>query len=93
MFHLEREAEDLEVVAIESWDNQPHSLRVYTDKNKIGYRFLQGTDVMIDAYLNKSRGAPVYFILDEQRTISKVMNGYAPGKTDKEMTDAITELL
>lgn len=86
-------AEDLEVVAIESWGNQLHSLRVYADKNKIGYRFLQGTDVMIDAYLNKSRGAPVYFILDEQRIIRKVMNGYAPEKTDKEVADAITELL
>lgn len=86
-------AEDVEVIAIESWGGQLHSLRVYADRNKMSYRFLQGTNAVIDAYLNGSRGVPVYFILDAQRTISKVMNRYAPETTDKEMTDAITELL
>lgn len=86
-------AEELEVVAIESWGGQPHSLRVYADRNKMSFCFLQGADAVIDAYLNGSRGVPAYFILDEQRTIRKVMNGYAPERTGKEMIDAITELL
>lgn len=85
--------EELELVAIESWKNQPHSLRVYADRNKMNYRFLQGTDPVIKDYLNGNRAVPVYIVLDEQRTIKKVITGYTLEKTDKEITDAIAELL
>lgn len=85
--------EELELVAIESWKNQPHSLRVYADRNKMNYRFLQGTDPVIKDYLNGNRSVPVYIVLDEHRTIKKVITGYSLEKTDKEITDAIAELL
>ena len=37
--------------------------------------------------------APYFFILDKERIIRKVIRGYGMGKTDKEITEAIEELL
>jgi hypothetical protein len=36
---------------------------------------------------------PVFFILDENRAIRKVINGYQKGTTDKEIKDTVDKLL
>ena len=40
-------------------------------------------------YYQTSGGVPVFIILDKQRIVRKVINGYEKGVTDKEITDAI----
>lgn len=86
-------AEDCSVVSVESWGNKLHSLRVYADKNQINYQFLEGNDAIIKDYLDGNRGVPVFFILDETRTIKKIVNGYNPETTGQEIMKAIKETL
>lgn len=86
-------AEDCSVVSVESWGNKLHSLRVYADKNQIEYPFLEGNDTIIKDYLNGNRGVPVFFVLDETRTIKKIVNGYNRETTGQELIQAIEEAL
>lgn len=86
-------AEDCSVVSVESWGNKLHSLRVYADKNQIEYPFLEGNDTIIKDYLNGNRGVPVFFVLDETRTIKKIVNGYNRETTGQELIQAIKEAL
>ncbi|WP_099463031.1 peroxiredoxin family protein [Parabacteroides provencensis] len=82
----------LEVVAIETWKRNAHSGQNYVDKHNITYMFLSATDAVIKDY-RTGGAAPVFFILDEHRTIRKIINGYNKEVTDKEILDAITGLL
>ena len=84
--------EDFDLVAIECWGGKAHSLQNYANKHNINYTFLRGTDGLLKDYQTGS-GVPVYFILDKQRVVRKVIHGYGVGTTDKEIMSAITELL
>lgn len=86
-------AEDCSVISVESWGNKLHSLRVYADKNQIEYSFLEGNDTIIKDYLDGNRGVPVFFVLDETRTIKKIVNGYNRETTGQELIQAIKEAL
>jgi len=84
-------AEDLEIVAIETWGNKPHSLQNYADRNSLNYNLLSATDDLIKDYQTR-HGVPVFFILDEQRIIRKIFHGYGIEITDKEIVNAIQEI-
>ncbi|MCC8170958.1 MAG: TlpA family protein disulfide reductase [Parabacteroides sp.] len=81
------------LVAIESWGKQPASLKIYAGKYAIGYPFVCGTDEVLTHYLGSSRGVPVFFILDEKRTVRQIIRGYRPETTGNELTNAISGLL
>jgi len=67
---------DLAVVAIEAWaEDSRQSHHNYVLKNNISYTFLAATDEVIDNY-QTGRVAPVFFILDGERVIQQVFNGY-----------------
>ena len=85
-------ADEFEVVSIETWGRKPHSLWTYADKNQINYRFLCGDEGIVKSYRTYG-AAPFFFILDQDRVGSKVIQGYGMEKTDKEITDAIKALL
>lgn len=85
-------ADEFEVVSIETWGCKPHSLRTYADKNQINYRFLCGDEGIVKSYRTYG-AAPFFFILDQDRVVRKVIQGYGMEKTDKEITDAIKALL
>ena len=85
-------ADEFEVVSIEPWGRKPHSLRTYADKNQINYRFLCGDEGIVKSYRTYG-AAPFFFILDQDRVVRKVIQGYGMEKTDKEITDAIKALL
>lgn len=84
---------DCEVISVESWKNKIHSLGVYAIKNRINYKFLEGNDAIIKDYLNNNRGVPVFIILDEKRTVRKIINGYNPETTGQEIVKTIKEVL
>lgn len=84
--------EDVDVVGIETWVRKGHALQNYADKHDIGYTFLAANDEVIKAY-KTGRAAPFFFILDEQRVIRKVIQGYSQNTTDQEITGIINELL
>ena len=86
------DAGEFEVVSIETWGRKPHSLRTYADKNQINYRFLCGDEDIVKSYRTYG-AAPFFFILDQDRVIRKVIQGYGMERTDKEIIDAIKALL
>ena len=83
---------DFEVIAIETWVRKPHSLQVYSNKNDLNYSLLSATDKVVNDY-QTGRAAPVFFIVDKQQKIKRVLNGYGEGTTDKEIIKTLNELL
>ena len=83
--------EDFDFVAIESWTKNADVLKSYQGRNNFNYKFVMSTRDVTNSY--QIRSVPVFFILDENRVIKKVLNGYGEGSTDKEIRDAINELI
>lgn len=82
---------DFDFVAVECTSKSLNALKQYHNKNAINYNFLQSNkDVRADYAI---RSFPVFFVLDKNRVVRKVINGYGKGSTDKEITDAIDELI
>ncbi len=85
-------ADEFDVMAIESWARKPQALKVYSDKNELNYMMVGATEEVLKNY--KTGGAtPVFLLLDEQRVIRKVFQGYSKERSDKEMLKAIQEML
>jgi len=82
---------DFEFISIETWSKNMEGLKRYNQKNEFNFKFLKSTDEVTKAYDVSS--VPVFFIIDEERTIRKVINGYSQTTTDKEIIDNINKLL
>jgi len=78
-------------VAIESFNRNSNVLNNYQNRNDFDYRLLISTKDVAKSYSIES--VPVFFILDENRVIRKVINGYGEGSTDKEIRSIINELI
>lgn len=83
---------DVGVVAIETWETPLHTLGAYADKKEITYPLLAGTDEVKKAYLPNS-AVPVFLLLDAKRQVRRAFHGYASGKSDRSITEAIDSLL
>jgi thioredoxin-related protein len=75
--------EAFDFVAIECTSKNTNALKSYKQRNDFDYTFLLSTKEVLNAYSITS--FPVFFILDEKRTIVHVLNGYGSGSTDKEI--------
>lgn len=84
-------AEDFELVSIEVWSENIDGLERYRDKNELNFKFLNADDSVKKKY--EVRGVPAFFILDENRTIRKVLYGYSPEHTDEIIINTINELI
>lgn len=82
---------DFEFVSIETWSNNIEGLKRYQEQNAFNFIFLKSEENVNNNYEVKS--VPVFFILDENRVIRKVINGYGKGSTDKMILESINELL
>jgi thiol-disulfide isomerase/thioredoxin len=82
---------EFDLVCIESWNRNSNVLKQYQRRNKFNYKFLISTKEVIKSY--QVSAVPTFFILDENRIIRKVIRGYGTDITDKEIRDAINELL
>ena len=78
------------LVAIETWARKPQQLQNYSNRNEMNYHFLSGTDEVVKDY-QTGNAAPVFFILDKDLIIRKVIRGYNEN-VKKEIIDAINEL-
>ena len=81
----------LDIVAIETWRRKAHALQNYIDRHHINYKLTTGTDEIVKAY--QASSAPIFFILDENRVIRKIVTGYSKDSTDKDIENYIKELL
>lgn len=82
---------DFNLISIESWTRNSNVLKNYRSKNNFNYSFLMSTDQVTKDY--KISSVPVFFILDRNHVIKKIITGYGEGTTDKEIKDAISETL
>ena len=85
-------ADKFELLAIETWTRRPHSLRVYSDKHKLNYAILSAIDDVVKNY-QTGGAAPVFFVLDKDQIIRKVLTGYTKQGTEEEIEKGINELL
>jgi len=82
---------DFDFVAIECTSTSTQALNVYMKRNDFDYKFLLSTKEVLTKY--SITGFPVFFILDENRIIRNVINGYGEGRTDNEIRTLINQLL
>ncbi len=82
---------DFEIISIETWSSDIDYIKSYVDKNRLNYKYLISTEEIKKSY--QVNEVPAFFILDENRIIRKVILGYGEGTTDKEIRDAIEELI
>lgn len=82
---------DFDFVSIESWTKNSNVLKVYRDSNDFNYKFLMSTKEVTKSF--NIQLVPMFFILDKNRVIRKVIRGYGKGSTDKEIRDAINNLI
>ncbi len=88
---MEYEKDDFDFVAIESTSKNTNVLKSYMKRNNFDYKFLLSTKDVLKKYSITS--FPVFFIIDENRNITNVINGYGKEKTDKEIRTLINDLL
>ena len=82
---------DFDFVSIESWNRNSMVLKKYQGRNDFNYDFVASTDDVTRRY--QIQAVPVFYILDENRVIRKIVRGYGKETTDKEIREAINELL
>ena len=82
---------DFGFVSIETWSKNSEGLKRYKENNDLNYTFLLSTEEIKNKY--HVSGVPIFFILDQNRIIRKIIAGYGKGTTDEEIRDAINELI
>ena len=87
----EYKKEDFDLVAIESTSSNSNVLGNYMNRNDFEYKFLLSTKQVLEDYSIKS--FPVFFVLDKDRMIIQVINGYSVGSTDNKIREAINQLI
>ncbi|MGE0088539.1 MAG: TlpA family protein disulfide reductase [Bacteroidales bacterium] len=83
--------DDFDFVAIESTCNSTNSFSSYKKRNQFNYKFLLSNKQILKDYSIQSY--PVFFILDKNRIIKEVVNGYGEGTTDDRIKAIINELI
>lgn len=87
----EYKTKDFEFLSIETWSNNVEGLKRYQQRNEFNFRFLKSTDEVTKSYGVSS--VPVFFVIDENRIIRKVIKGYSKEATDKEIKEGINKYL
>jgi len=87
----EYKTEDFDFVAIESFNRNSRVLSNYQKNNDFSYKFLISTNEVTSKY--RVEATPVFYILDQNRVIRKIINGYGEKSTDREIRQAIEELI
>jgi thiol-disulfide isomerase/thioredoxin len=83
--------DNLEVLSIEIFVDNAEYILHYLELNQINYTYLIGTKSVKNDY--SIGAAPQFFILDEDKKVSKVIVGYRKDVTDKLIIQKIEELI
>lgn len=87
----EYKAKDFEFVSIETWNSNLDAIKRYKDRHEFNFKFLNATNNVTTNYQVKY--VPVFFILDENRVVRKIIKGYNKDNTDKEVRDILNEMI
>lgn len=78
-------------VSIESYNQNPEVLKSYRHRSNLNYKFLISTKEVTKSY--QIEVVPTFYILDENRVIRKVIQGYRNGITDTKICETIRSLI
>jgi thiol-disulfide isomerase/thioredoxin len=87
----DNKSKSFELVSIETWSKNLEGIKRYYINNNLNYKYLISSKEVVKDY--QVRGVPALFILDENRVIRRIINGYEKGTTDKEIRDMIKSLI
>lgn len=87
----EYKTKDFEFVSIESWSKNMETVKRYQEQNEFNFKFLKSTDEVIKSYGVSL--VPVFFVIDENRIIRKIIKGYNKEATDKVLKESIDKYL
>ncbi len=87
----EYENKDFDFVSIESYSRSQNALKRHHDRHQMNYKYLMATKEVRSKY--KIQSVPVFFILDQNRVIRKVIKGYGKDSTDEEIRSIVEELI
>ena len=82
---------DFDFVAIEAHAKNSNVLKNYQHRNGFDYKFLMSNKNLNVLY--QIQVVPVFFILDENRIIRKVMHGYGKNSSDQKVREAINSMI
>ncbi len=88
---MEYEKKRFDFVSIECTSKNTDVLKSYMTRNDFDYTLLLSTKDVLDKYSITSY--PVFFILDENRDVIKVIKGYRKETTDREIRALINTLI
>ena len=83
--------DDFGLVAIETWVRRQEALQNYARRHRINYILLSGTDEIAKKY-GVGLAAPIFFILDRDQIVRKVISGYNRERTRTEIIETLNEL-
>jgi thiol-disulfide isomerase/thioredoxin len=88
----EYQNKDFQFISIESWSSNLAGIKRYAEMNKINYSFLISNKEITKKY--QVIGVPVFFIIDKDRIIKKIILGYnGDGSTGIEIKETLNKLL
>jgi len=87
----EYSSQDFNLIAIEGFNHNSNVLLHYKQINKFDYEFLVSNNELTNSYNVTS--VPVFFILDNNHIIRKIIRGYSLGTTDQEVKDIINMMI
>jgi thiol-disulfide isomerase/thioredoxin len=88
---IDNKNKDFQFISIEAFTRKNDLVKSYHARNDLNYDLLiSSPDILEKYHINL---VPVFIILDENRVIKKVFEGYEKGTTDKMIIDAINELI
>lgn len=83
--------EEVEIIGIECASQSMKVLKTYRENNDIRYTLLQANDEVKEDY--GILGYPIFFVLDENYVVKKIINGYNQQLFGSEIRETINELL
>lgn len=87
----EYDKKEVEIVAVECASRSMRALKMYRDNNDIRYTWLQSNEKVLTDY--GIFGYPIFFVLDENHVVKKIINGYNQKTFGKEIRETIHGLL
>lgn len=82
--------EDFDLLSIETWVTNPSVISKHISKSHINYKYLVGNNQVRSDYGIQS--VPKFFVIDKNRVIRKIINGFDKEKTYKELKEVIDHL-
>jgi peroxiredoxin len=88
---VDYKGKNFEFVSIETWSKNIEELKRYKEKNGLNFKFLKAEESVTNDY--KVNSVPMFFIIDKNRVIRKVIFGYSKDVTDTEILNEINKLI